>query len=353
MALDLNEDSLDAPDSRRDAIMASMDAFESAEPSSDEGAAQRARDEAGRFAAKPADAPVVAPDAVAASPLVQSVAQPAEAPSLTTWRKEYLPIQQKLAAGQALTADEAQRLAAYNVQREKEYSTGVSTYKAEAQQAQQLQTAVSEFLPTLQRHGMNPSEWITNMGRAHHTLAMGSPEQKLQMFAKLAQDYGVPLGMVSQQQQGGVDPVALQLMAEVQRLQQSVTGVNSWREQQEQQAVQQELSKFADTARYPHFEQVRGSMAQLLESGVAQNPDEAYTKAVRLDDSVFTAEQMRQANASAATQEASRQAAIKKAKNASASVRSATPSGLTAAPAAKDRRSALAASFEAADAGRV
>jgi len=345
----------DQVDTRRDQIMASMDAIESADPVviDDGGAAQRARDESGRFAPKPADAPAAAPAPVVATPAAQAAPQPAEAPSLTTWRKEYLPIQQKLSSGQALTPDEAQRLAAYNVQREKEYSTGVSTYKAEAQQAQHLKTAVDEFLPTLQRHGMDPAQWITNMGRAHHTLAMGTPEQKLQMFTNLARDYNVPLGMIQQAQQGGVDPVAMQLMAEVQRLQQSVTGVTSWREQQEMQAIQQELSKFADTERYPHFEQVRGSMAQLLESGVAQNPDEAYTKAVRLDDTVFTAEQARQASAGAAAQEAARQAALKKAKNAGASVRSATPSGMTAAPTAKDRRGALASAFEAADAGRV
>jgi hypothetical protein len=349
------------PESRRDTLMAHLDAAEAGtlatpEPATfdattgDEVSAARARDESGRFAPKAADAPTQQ-----AAP-VQPVVAPAAAepvPTLTTWRKEYLPIQQKLAAGQALTPDEAQKLANYNIQREKEYSTGVSTYKAEAQQAAQFTQAMAEFMPTLQQNNLNPAQWIQNLGRAHHTLAMGSPEQKLQMFTRLAQDYGVPLAAVQQAQGGQVDPLSLQLMQELQNVNTQVKGITSWREQQEQQAIQQELSKFSDTARYPHFEQVRESMAQLLERGIAQNPDEAYAKAVRLDDGLFTAEQSRQAAATVATTAASRQAAVAKARTANVSVRSATPSGATASGAAKDRRGLLSEALDAADSGRV
>lgn len=353
-------------ESRRDTLAAHLDAAEAGtlaapEPAArvgtdgDDGitaAAARARDESGRFAPKTVDA-ASTPHAAPAPALAAPAPAPEPAPQLTTWRKEYLPIQQKLAAGQPLTLDEAQKLAAYNVQREKEYSTGVSTYKAEAQQAAQFTQAMAEFMPTLQQNNLNPAQWIQNLGRAHHTLAMGSPEQKLQMFTRLAQDYGVPLAAVQQAQGGQVDPLSLQLMQELQNINTQVKGITSWREQQQDQALQQELSKFSDTAQYPHFEQVRESMAQLLERGVAQNPDEAYAKAVRLDDGIFTAEQSRQAAATVATTAASRQAAVAKARSANVSVRSATPSGATASGAAKDRRGLLAEALDAADSGRV
>lgn len=356
------------PESRRDTLVANFEAADAGTLGQEsvantthtgevqDGGDQRARDQSGRFAPKPADAapaPFVAALPVPAQTGTQAAAPVVEAPQLTTWRKEYLPIQQKLAAGQPLTLEEAQKLAAYNVQREKEYSTGVSTYKAEAQQAAQFTQAMAEFMPTLQQHNLNPAQWIQNLGRAHHTLALGSPEQKLQMFTQLAKDYGVPLAAVQQAQGGQVDPLAMQLMNQLQQVQQNVQGITSWREHQEQQALQQELSKFSDTARYPHFEQVRESMAQLLERGVAQNPDEAYAKAVRLDDGLFTAEQSRQAAATVATSAASRQAAVAKAKGAAVSVRTATPSGATTSGAPKDRRGALAEAFDAADAGRV
>lgn len=335
------------PESRRDAILAGFEAAENGEQSE-----ARARDEAGRFAPKQEPAP--AAEAVAAVQQAPAEAVPVAAPpSLTTWKKEFMPLQQKLADGIPLTPEEARSLADYNIQREKQYSTGVSTYKAEAEQARQLNEAMSEFLPTLQQHGLQPVQWIQNLGRAHHTLAMGSPEQKLQMFARLAQDYGVPLAAVQQAQGGQVDPLAMQLMHQLQSLQQNVQGITSWREQQEQQVIQQEIAKFTDATQYPHFEQVRGTMAQLLESGLAQNPDEAYAKAVRLDEGIAAQEQQRQAAAQAAATAQTRQAAVAKAKGAAVSVRSATPSGgATTAPPA-DRRAALAAAFDSADSGRV
>lgn len=356
--MDIEENNVNnEPESRRDSLMAQFDAAETASPAPEVQAStetgERARDEHGRFAPKAGEqAPAPAQAANVPAPTEAPTAAP-EPMTLTTWRKEYLPIQQKLATGQPLTAEEAQKLAAYNVQREKEYSTGISTYKGEAQKAKEFTEAMAEFMPTLQQHGLNPAQWIQNLGRAHHTLALGSPEQKLAMFTQLAKEYGVPLAAVQQAQEGQVDPLAMQLMHELQAVQQRVQGVVSWREQQEQQAIQQELSKFSDASKYPHFEQVRESMAQLLERGVAQTPDEAYVKAVRLDDTLFEAEQARQATAQAQATAASRQAAVNKAKGAAVSVRSATPSGTTQTGSAKDRRSALAEAFDSADAGRV
>jgi len=366
---DLPDDNLDQgnqPESRRDMLLASLEAAETgaptAEPTTGAPAADRARDDAGRFAPKQQDgaAPEAAPAPAPAgagtpTPMADGVVQPtaAQKKALTTWKKEFVPLQEKLEAGTPLTLEEAQRLAAYNVEREGQYSTGVSLYKAEAQQAKHLTEAMAEFMPTLQQHGLQPAAWIQNLGRAHHTLALGSPEQKVQMFTRLAQEYNVPLGVIQQAQAGQVDPATMQLMQEIQNLKQNVQGVTSWRQQQEEQAVQQEISKFSDATKYPHFDQVRESMARLLEAGMAQTPDEAYAKAVRLDETVAAQEQQRQAAAQQAASAQARQAAVAKARSASVSVRSATPSGAAGASAPKDRRGALAEAFEAADAGRV
>ena len=56
-------------------------------------------------------------------------------PRPSTWKKEYLPIWDKLTTGQQLTNDEAIKLAEYSNQRESEYKKGVSAYKAEADYA--------------------------------------------------------------------------------------------------------------------------------------------------------------------------------------------------------------------------
>lgn len=353
----------------RDVLAANMDAAEAGtlgqpaeavtntEPADQGSAAQdRVRDPQGRFAPKEqASAPKVAPEATSTPPAaeivpVETAPQPAR---LTTWRKEFLPLHEKLAQGIPLTAEEAMKLADYNVQREKEYATGVSTYKAEAQHAKELQHAMEPFMADLQRHNIHPSQWIQNLGNAHRTLALGSPEQKLAMFARLAQDYGVPLPAITQAQQGQVDPTIAALMAEIQHLKQGVNTVTSRWEQQEAAAVTGMLSKFNDAEKYPHFNQVRETMAQLLESGLAQDLDSAYTKAVRMTDDVWQAEQQRQAGADAARQQADKAAAAARAKAKAGSTPSSTPSGTAATATAKDRRGALTEAFDSIGTGRV
>ena len=85
----------------------------------------------------------------------------------TTWKKEYLPIWDKLTAGEQLTPEESLKLAEYSNQRESEYKKGVSTYKQEADNAKSLIEAISPFVPELQKQNIHPAAWINNLGRAH------------------------------------------------------------------------------------------------------------------------------------------------------------------------------------------
>lgn len=342
-----------APDSLRDTLSASFDAAAAAPTTFDAATGKevddgRARDEAGRFAPKPADAlTAAAAPAQAVTDPAAAPAAPAPAPSLTTWRKEYLPLQEKLASGALLTPDEAKKLADYNVQREREYSTGISTYKAEAQQSRAIQDVMVEFMPALQQGNMNPAQWIQNMGRAHSTLVFGTPEQKMQMFANLARDYGIPLPAVAQAQAGQLDPTVAALMAEVNHLKQNIGSVTQYQQKQVDSAINQELAKFQDTAKYPHFEQARPMMIQLLESGLAGDLEAAYTKAVRMDDTLYQTEQQRQAAERANTDGAAKAAAAARARAASGQVKTGTPAGRSSAPApSNDLRGSLESAFE-------
>ena len=299
---------------------------------------ERARDEAGRFAPKPKEEAVVAE--VKAPPAAQPQQQQPQVQRPTTWKKEYLPIYDKLALGQPLTAEEAKKLADYTNQRENEYKTGVSTYKAEAQAAKDLQEAITPFLPELQAQGLHPAAWIKQLGHAHYALAKGTPELKLQVFRSLAQQFNVPLAAIVQQP-GQVPPIVNDLMAQIAELKQQVSGVASWRQQQETTSLTSEIDRFAkDTQKYPHFEAVRGTMAQLLESGLAQDLDSAYDKAVWMVPEVREAQQL------ALAQKTNQTAVVAKARAAAVSPRSATPSGQVATTGAKDRRALLSEAFD-------
>lgn len=350
---ELNEEQ--GPVSLRDTLTASMDAAEAGAQSqdlpSDAGGdssadAQRQRDEQGRFAARQA--------AEQAAVQVEAPAAIDNAPKLTTWRKEYLPIQQKLESGAPLLPEEARKLAEYNIQREREYATGISAHRAEAQHAKALTDVVQEFMPQLQQANMNAADWIQRMGRTHCAIVAGTPQQKLQIFSELAASYGVPMGALQQANGGqGVDQTTLQLMQQMDEMRRSVQGVSSWREQQEMQSINNDLAKFQDASKYPHFEQVRGDMAQLLETGVAKDLDTAYTKAVRLNDDAWNAEQQRQAAATATSQAANKAAAVAKARQASGSVRSGSSAAAGNAAPSNNIRESLESAFDQHSGGRV
>lgn len=295
------------------------------------------RDEVGRFAKF--DTQKQEPEQVLQEQTQQELQRP------TTWKKEYLPIWDKLATGQAITAEEAKKLAAYSNQRETEYKTGVSTYKAEADAVRSVKEALDPLQPVLQQYGLSAADWIKQAGQAHYTLASGSPQQKLDMLARMARDYNIPLEAVAQHQHGTIDPTVNMLMQQIQQLSGQVNGVKSWQEQAQEAQIAQHIQSFStDTEKYPYFEEVRGTMAQLLERGLAQDLKTAYDKAIRMQDDVFekwNAEQLQRQ-----TQPLVNANVVAKAKAAAISPKTTTPSSASANNGAKDRRSQLSEAFD-------
>lgn len=255
---------------------------------------------------------------------------------------------------------------AYIEKREADYAKGVSTYKNQWDQAQPIFEAVQPFIPELQQYGIQPGQWIQNLGTAHRTLALGSPEQKLQIFAKLATDYGVPLqalapaapGPDGQPVQPQIDPQIGYMAQTVSQLQNRLQQFETFQQQQEQNRIQREIEAFK--ADKPHFDAVKGTMAQLLQSGVAPDLQNAYDKAIRLHDDIWQqqqdAEKARQAEELRKAEEArqaARQAELARKQAAAVSPKSSSPTGNTAAGGGKkDRKSILAEAWDDQAAGR-
>jgi hypothetical protein len=272
----------------------------------------------------------------------------------TTWKKEYRDVWDKMADGKPLDRKEFAKFAEYANQREAEYKNGVSVYKKEADDARELTNAIGPFIPELQKHGIHPAAWINNLGRAHYTLANGTYDQKVDMFHRLAKDYGIQLNQDALQmpEQAYVDPYQQQLMQQLQATQQQVAQLSQIREQEENARLTHEISRVSsDKERFPHFEMVREDMAQLLERGLAPNLETAYAKAVRMNDEAYKLEQDKLLR-SASTQ-ASKAQQVAKAKATAVSPRSVTPSGQVSKTDAKDRRSLLMANLADAEGGRV
>lgn len=305
----------------------------------EEHSAEEARDEKGRFKAKDSEADTVEePDLVSeASDDAAEITRP------TTWKKEYVEVWEKMKDGQALNKEDFVKFAEYANQRESEYKRGVSAYKAEADNARSLTEAIGPFVPELQQQGIHPAAWINNLGRAHMVLSKAPYDQKVQMFHRLAQDYGIQLNSDSLQvaEQQPVDYQTQQLMLQLQAMNQEVSTIKGRYEQEEQSRLVGEIERVrSDKARFPHFDMVREDMAQLLERGLAPDLETAYVKAVRLNDGAWKLEQEQLLKSSG--QQTSKARQVAKAKATAVSPRSVTPSGAVNKSDAKDRRSLIA-----------
>ncbi len=345
---------------RRDALMAALDQAEEGslevpeeknievaqDDISEESAQEKARNEKGQFT-KQEEQPMGEEVELEAGTQEENTEESVEPaiPRPSTWKKEYLPIWDKLTTGQQLSAEESLKLAQYSNQRESEYKKGVSAYKAEADNAKSLTEAIAPFVPEMQQQGITPAAWINNLGRAHMILTKAPYEQKVQVFQRLAADYGIQLGnegFVAPQQQ---DPYTQQLMSQLERVNQEVSTIKGRFAQEENQRLVGEIESFKGGGKAPHFELVREEMAQLLELGKAQDLETAYKLAVRINDEAWSLEQEKLI--SSAKQQASKSQQVAKAKAAAVSPRSVTPNGQVSNGAdKKDRRALLAEQME-------
>lgn len=314
------------------------------------------RDEKGRFVAKEetpteeASPENIAEDTTEAE---QPEEQPAvgDIPKPTTWKKDLLPLWDKIAKGETLTPEESRKHLEYLNQRENEFKKGVSVYKAEAERAKALEEAINPFIPELQAQGIHPAAWINNLGRAHMILTKAPYDQKVQMFHRLAQDYGVNLNQ-SSEPVAPTDAYTQQLMQQLYQVNQEVSTIKGRFEMEEQQRLANEIERVrSNKERFPHFDMVREEMAQLLELGKAPDLETAYAKAVRLNDEVWAIEQERLLTD--AKKQASRSQQVARAKATAVSPKSVTPNGTQAKVEAKDRRSLLMAQMTEAESGRL
>ena len=258
----------------------------------------------------------------------------------STWKKEYVNIWDKMEKGEQIDKEDFVKFAEYANQRESEYKKGVSTYKAEADRAKGYENAIAPYAQDLQRRGIQPTQYIENLVRAEQILSNASYDQKVQVFQKLAADYGIQLngnGQVTQ-----LDPYTQQLMNQLNMVNQEVSSIKGRFAQEENQRLMGEIERVrSNVEKFPHFDVVREEMAQLLELGKAQDLETAYKKAVRMNDDVWALEQDRLLKD--AKQSAIKAQQVAKAKAAAVSPRSTTPSGKVSNPEdKKDRRSLIA-----------
>lgn len=338
-----NQTTLDEPISLRDTIENAIESTDTAvteESTSYEATesvkSERPRDESGKFA-KTSETAEKQPSEASVDNYEQEEVKVETKPRPSSWKKDYEEHWGKLDP----------TLQDYIQQREADYAKGVSTYKNQWDMAQPIVEAIRPFEPLLREHGVAPQQWVTQLGNAHAQLVKGTPEQKLEMFAQLANDYGVNLGALTGQT--GYDPQFSQLAQELNQIKNQWSSFQSAQEQQEQVQLQNEIESFKNDK--PYFDEVRETMAGLLQSGMADDLQSAYDKAIRLNDDVFQRVSAEQAQKS----EAAQREKVAAAKAKVLSPKSTTPTASTSngGKTASSAREAIMQAMEAHSSGLI
>ena len=192
------------------------------------------------------------------------------------------------------------------IERQDQFHKGLEQYKEAASFARTIDKAITPYKDYLQQLGVTPEVAFPNLLKTERTLRTGSPAEKAEMFQKLAYDYGIDLRALSE---APYDAERMQLKQQMAYLQDQLQASQDFRQSHEDAQILDTLSQFGQ--QHEHFDAVRDTMADLLESGIAKTLDDAYAKAIRLNDDVF-ARQQQASQAHIATQKAQRakQAAV-------------------------------------------
>ena len=189
-----------------------------------------------------------------------------------SWKADAAKVMEKL-------PEEAQK---YIIERQDQFHKGIEQYKEAANYAKTIDRAISPYKDYMSNLGVTPDVAFTNLLKTEHTLRMGTYQEKAEMLQKLAHDYQIDMNSLA-----GVpyDPNMHNLKSQLEYTQSQLQASQNFRQSQEDVQIQSTIDEFAQS--HEHFTDVQATMADLLERGFANDLDDAYAKAVRLDDNLF------------------------------------------------------------------
>lgn len=196
-----------------------------------------------------------------------------------SWKADAAKVMEKL-------PEEAQK---YIIERQEQFHKGIEQYKDAANYAKTIDRAISPYKDYMSNLGVTPDVAFTNLLKTEHTLRMGSYQEKAEMLQKLAHDYQIDMNSLASVP---YDPNMHNLKAQLEYTQSQLQASQNFRQSQEDVQIQSSIDEFAQS--HEHFTDVQATMADLLERGFANDLDDAYAKAVRLDDDVFNKTLVRQ-----------------------------------------------------------
>lgn len=164
------------------------------------------------------------------------------------------------------------------LKREDDFHKGIEAYKAKAQFADNLYREIQPFEAMIRSQGSTPEVSIRNLLGVAYQLSTGSPQQKQQVIAQIAQMYGVEMPQSGEEIQRA-DPTITALQQEVQRLRQEREQEKYQLESSTTSTLSNEIEVFRKDPKNIYFENVRADMSALLQAGRAKGLQDSYEMA--------------------------------------------------------------------------
>lgn len=164
------------------------------------------------------------------------------------------------------------------VKREEETHKGFTRHDEDRQFGKSLKDVISPYMPIISAEGGTPLTAIQDLLNTAYILRTAPPQQKSQLFAKLANQFGVDLGQLPQP--ANINPDVQALQQQVQHLTGYINQAQNTQKQQEQAQIDGQINAFASDPKNVHFEAVKAHMAALLKEGLAEDLQDAYDQAV-------------------------------------------------------------------------
>ena len=165
-----------------------------------------------------------------------------------------------------------------------EFTRKTQELAEQRKQFEPLHGAASQWQPYLQQVGVTPDQAFQILVQKEYALRTGSPEQKLQTLAQIAQDYGISLGGGNEQMPQHDDPVVASLRQEIGQLKQELGGFKQQQMTAQERQIQTEIDAFSGAKDpqgnplRPHFAEVEADMVPFINAG--HSLDEAYQRAI-------------------------------------------------------------------------
>ena len=167
--------------------------------------------------------------------------------------------------------------------REGDIFKGIEQWRQAANVGERYHKAAEPFLPALRVANIDPIEHVATLMSAHHTLSVGTPQAKLDMFKRIGREYGLDLAKVVDMPAAGddspyVSPEVLALREKVEAIESRESAQRAAEQSARMQEVARAVDRFSSDPARVHFVDVYQQMIPLVKAGVSL--EDAYEQAV-------------------------------------------------------------------------